>query len=119
MKKTISLIVISIVGVGSVAAHHGLDSYDTTRLLEFTGEVIEFRLMDPHSVLVVETVNSDGTTSIWEVEGGTASGIIDAGLSQEFLRRRPIVHVKGFQTRDGLCAPRCRAAGEDFEFEQD
>jgi len=92
--------------------------YNTEQRVEFSGKVIDFRLMDPHSILIVETVNDDGTSSTWEVEGGTASGIIGSGLSQEFLRSGPIVHIKGFQTKDGSCTPRCRAAGEGFEFER-
>ena len=118
MRKLVSLLLVSLFRISTATAHHGLDSYNTSELVEFKGKVIEFRLMDPHSVLVVQTENSDGSTSTWEIEGGSASGIISSGLSQEFLRTGPIVHVKGFQTKDGVCAPRCRAAGEEFEFEQ-
>ena len=118
MRRIISFFLLSLTGISTAAAHHGLDNYNTTQLVEFKGKVIEFRLMDPHSVLVVETKNPDGTISTWEVEGGSASGIINSGLSQEFLRSGPIVHIKGYQTKDGECAPRCRAAGEDFNFEQ-
>lgn len=118
MTRIVGIFLLSIVGTSTAAAHHGLDDYNTTQLIEFEGKVIEFRLMDPHSVLIVETENSDGTISTWEVEGGSASGIINSGLSQEFLRSGPIVRVKGFQTKDWACTPRCRVAGEAFEFER-
>ena len=118
MRKIVGLFLLSLVGINTATAHHGLDGYNTTQLIEFKGKVIEFRLMDPHSMLVVETENFDGTITTWEVEGGSASGIISSGLSQEFLRSGPIVHIKGFQTKDGACAPRCRAAGESFDFER-
>ena len=119
MNKSASLFLFFLVSISTATAHHGLDNYNTTELVEFEGRVIDFRLMDPHSILVVETENSNGTISTWEIEGGSASGIISSGLSQEFLRSGPTVHIKGFQSKDGLCAPRCRASGEDFRFEQD
>lgn len=116
MYKTLSLILLSLIGSNAAIAHHRPDAYNTTQLIEFKGKVIEFRLMDPHSILVVETEGSEAT--IWEVEGGSASGIISSGLTQEFLRSGPIVHIKGFQTKDGGCTPRCRAVGEAFDFEK-
>ena len=119
MKKLAGLFLLSLVTVGTATAHHGLETHNTTQLVEFKGRVVDFQLMDPHSVLVVETENSDGSVSTWEIEGGSASGIIKSGLSKEFLRSGPIVSIKGFQTKDGMCTPRCRAAGENFEFEQD
>lgn len=100
-------------------AHHGLDLYNTDELIAIEGKVVEFRLMDPHSLLVIETSSKDGTVIQWEVEGGSAAGIVGSGLTREFLRGGPRVRVEGFQTRDGLCAPRCRVAGESFDFEQD
>ena len=99
-------------------AHHGLDLYNTDALVEIEGKVIEVRLMDPHSLLVVEARTTDGRVIQWEVEGGSASGIVGSGLSQEFLRSGPMVSIEGFQTKDDLCAPRCRLAGESFDFQQ-
>ncbi|PCI76231.1 MAG: hypothetical protein COB20_11080 [SAR86 cluster bacterium] len=118
MNRFASIFLLSLAGISTATAHHGLGFYNTTELVEFSGKVIEFRLMDPHSILVVEVENPDGTISTWDVEGGSASGIIGSGLSQEFLRSRPIVNIKGFQTKDGVCTPRCRAAGEAFDFER-
>lgn len=119
MRKYASLFLLPLIGIGTATAHHGLDGYNTNPIVEFEGKVVNFKLMDPHSVLVVETLNSDGTVSTWEIEGGSASGIVASGLSQEFLRSGPTVRIKGFQTKDGLCTPRCRAAGEEFDFEKD
>lgn len=119
MLKPAIVAVVSVLGVCGASAHHGLNLYNTDELIEIEGKVIEVRLMDPHSLLVVETRSGEGTTIQWEVEGGSASGIIGSGLTQEFLRSGPQVRIEGFQTRDGLCTPRCRVAGESFEFQQD
>ena len=117
MNKLVRAFILFLAGTGSASAHHGLDNYNTTQLIELKGRVVDFRLLDPHSILVVETENADGTRSTWEIEGGSGSGIVKAGISQEFLRSGPAVTIKAFQTKDGACTPRCRAAGEDFNFE--
>jgi len=96
-------------------AHHGMDFYDTEMLIEIMGQIKEVRLSDPHSVLVVESRNSG---VLWEVEGGAASGIIAAGLTLEYLRSGPDVHVQGFQTKGKKCEPRCKMKGVKFDFDR-
>ena len=114
-----TFLAIALSGPAAAIAHHGLDLYSTDELIEIEGKVVEFRLMDPHSLLVIESSTEAGTVIQWEVEGGSAAGIVGSGLTQEFLRSGPRVRIEGFQTRDGLCAPRCRVAGESFDFERD
>jgi hypothetical protein len=92
-----------------------MDFYDTDMLIEITGQIKEVRLSDPHSVLVVESRNSG---VLWEVEGGAASGIIAAGLTLEYLRSGPDVHVQGFQTKGKKCEPRCKMKGVKFDFDR-
>jgi len=116
MKHLTLLAIVALASAGAANAHHGLDLYDTTHLLEIKGKVIEVRLMDPHSLLIIESQSDDGTLVEWEIEGGSAAGIISSGLTQDFLRSGPEVRIKGFQTKDGFCAPRCRVAGESFDF---
>ena len=104
----------SITGV--TFAHHGLEGYDTSKAITIEGRVTEFRLMDPHSMLVVEAESPDGTLTVWEIEGGAGSGIVSSGLSREFLSSGPRVRVELFQSRDSLCNLRCSASGQDFTF---
>lgn len=113
------VLVLMVFTVNSPAlAHHGLDAYDTSHLITIEGKVIEYRLMDPHSLLVVEGMNPDGTLTVWEIEGGAGSGIIRAGLSREFLDSYPLVRVSAYQSSNGVCAPRCTASGQDFIFDR-
>ncbi|MCB1669771.1 MAG: DUF6152 family protein [Gammaproteobacteria bacterium] len=118
MRGLIAVIAMFLIGSSVVYAHHGLESYDTGQLIEFEGKVVGFRLMDPHSILVVEVEASDGAKVVWEVEGGRAAGIVEAGLTREFLGSGPLVRVTGYQSKDALCAPNCRMAGQDFDFER-
>ena len=98
-------------------AHHGMLEYDTGRLIELKGMVVGFELLDPHSLLYID-VEEDGKLVSWAIEGGRANGIVNAGLSKEYLSSRPTVIVLAYQSKDGSCHPRCRAVGRDFDFER-
>ncbi len=100
-----------------VHAHHGMDAYDTRVPLELRGKVVAFELMDPHSLLYVDVENQDGTVTSWVIEGGAAHGIVRAGISEASLALGPGVLVRGYQSKDGQCAPNCKAVGRDFVFD--
>ncbi|HBN13953.1 MAG: hypothetical protein CMQ46_03105 [Gammaproteobacteria bacterium] len=102
----------------SATAHHGLDNFDQSTLLTLQGKVVGFELRDPHSVLFVEVANADGSVTAWAIEGGAARGIVEAGLSREFLASGPMVTVTAFPSLDTRCEPWCRAAGRNFDFER-
>lgn len=112
------LVLVIATGNSAVFAHHGLTGFDTSHLIAIEGKVIEYRLRDPHSLLVVEGMNADGTLAVWEIEGGAGSGIVKAGLSREFLDSQPAVRVSAYQSSDGICGPRCKASGQDFNFDR-
>ena len=120
MKRTLILIIqVGVLfSISTVTAHHGLEGYDTDNVIELNGTVVGFELMDPHSMLFVDVINQDATVTRWVVEGGAASGIISSGLTREFLNGNPSVLVKAYQSKDGLCSPRCRASGREFDFQQ-
>ncbi len=109
--------ICEIVAVNQSRAHHGLGEYDTSAVVEFTGQVVGFELVDPHSLLHVDVENADGSITRWTVEGGPAHGIIGSGVTRESLSFNPIVTVRGYQSKDKRCEPRCRANGRDFAFE--
>ena len=75
-----------------------------------------FELMDPHSLLYVD-VDKNGASIAWVIEGGKAHGIVTAGLTREYLNSRPEVVILAYQSKDGLCQPRCKAVGRDFKFD--
>ena len=104
--------------VGPVAAHHGLEGYDTSKLIELKGKVVGMELMDPHSVLFVDVENEDGSVTSWVIEGGSAHGIVRAGLTPDSLNSGPTATILGYQSIDRNCTPKCKANGRDFTFEQ-
>ena len=52
---------------GSVLGHHGAGVYDTSKTITVTGEVSQFRFVNPH-VLIYANVEQDGKTVEWSGE---------------------------------------------------
>lgn len=117
-KARLAALIVTMISTACASAHHGLDAFDQTEVIELEGRVVGFELRNPHSVLFIEVGNPDGSRTAWEIEGGAARGIIEAGLSRAFLSRGPTVRVTGFRSRDTSCQPRCLAAGRSFDFDR-
>ena len=110
-------LLIGCLGIGSAAAHHGHGAYDTLAIVKLNGKVVDFELLDPHSLLYVDVTEDDGSVTSWVIEGGAAYGIVRAGLTKASLARGPTVTVRANPSKDGLCRPLCRGLGQSFEFQ--
>ena len=100
-----------------VFAHHGLANYDTREVIKIHGQVVDYRLRDPHSLLFVEVTNDDGSRTLWTIQGGSASGLARSGISRQKLASHPKVIVHAYGSRNNQCREQCEAAGLDFIFE--
>ena len=75
--KTSRLAVVLVVAAGLIAAprpaaaHHSLANYDRQNAVTLTGTVVEFQLKNPHSQIVFEVTEPDGTVTRWTA--GTSS----------------------------------------------
>jgi hypothetical protein len=100
-----------------LVAHHGLDEYDTRTVIQLKGQVVGFKLQDPHSLLYVDVTNADGSITHWAVEGGAASGIAKSGVTKTKLSSNPRIIVHAYGSRNNTCKQDCNASGLDFIFE--
>lgn len=116
MKRYIWLSIFAVLLGFPVFAHHGTTGYDTSKLVVLEGTVIGYELNDPHSFLFVKVIDQSGRIVKWEIEGGAGSGIVKAGLSQQFLSSNPTVTIKAFQQTNNSCLSSCKAIGQDFDF---
>lgn len=71
--------VLALCATGAAQAHHSIaGSFDPTRSIQVTGEVVEWRFRNPHALLVVQgTAIVDGRTDTaarrWEIETSAAA----------------------------------------------
>jgi hypothetical protein len=71
---------------GAVLAHHSFAMFDQEHPLDLTGTVKEYRYTSPHTFIILDVKQPDGTNQLWNLEGGAPSGLIRDGWSSKTLK---------------------------------
>jgi hypothetical protein len=100
------IVAVTIAGFISVLcipgyAHHSMTMFDTNKEVTLTGVVKEFQYTNPHSWLIIEASNGDGTTTNWGIEGPGPSSLIRAGIAKSDFSPGTKVTIIGHPMRDG------------------
>ena len=93
---------------GSAAAHHAMEVHylvSEDAIVTHEGVVKNFSLMDPHSYLVV-TVEEEGETGDWILEGQSRVMLTRAGWRFDLLSAGTLVKFAAFPARSGDTARR-------------
>ena len=80
------------------------------------GKVTKVEWINPHAWVHVMNTNPDFQQGEWMVEGGTPNTLLRAGIDRNSLKPGTEIVVRGYQSKDGLCKPKCRANGRDVTF---
>ena len=72
--------------------------------------------INPHAWIHVDHKKPDGTVESWMVEGGTPNTLLRRGITKDSLKIGTEIVVRGYQSKDALCKPKCRANGRDVTF---
>ena len=59
---------------GVVLAHHSFAMFDQEHPIQLAGTVKEFRYTSPHTFIILDVKEKDGTSQLWNLEGGAPSG---------------------------------------------
>lgn len=95
------------------SAHHSFAAeFDADMPVHLEGTVVEFQWVNPHSWLVIDVTQEDGSVERWRVEGGAPSALLRRGWNRDSLPPGTEVVVDGFQAKDG----KPRANARDIEF---
>jgi hypothetical protein len=86
---------------GPAAAHHSVAMFDFSREVVLSGKVVEFQYTNPHSWLIIEVLNEDGTTTNWGFEAEGPSTLTRAGVGRNTFPPGTEVTVRGRPMRDG------------------
>jgi hypothetical protein len=72
--------------------------------------------INPHAWVHVNVAGADGAMTEWMVEGGTPNTLLRAGIDRNSLKPGQEIIVRGYQSKDKLCKPACKANGRDVTF---
>jgi hypothetical protein len=80
-KTTTGIAVLALVLANSLAAHHSLTNYDTTKAVRVKGTIVQFHPINPHSILYLDEQGADGQVHRWAIEGPSALQLNRIGLA--------------------------------------
>ena len=99
------------------AAHHAFSAeFDADSPVLLRGEVTRVEWVNPHAWIHLQVENDDGEMEHWMVEGGTPNTLFRNGITRESLLPGTEIQVRGYQSKDFLCVPACKANGRDVTF---
>ncbi|MDZ4371418.1 MAG: DUF6152 family protein [Phenylobacterium sp.] len=99
---------------GAAWAHHAFAAeFDGKAPVLLRGKVTRVEWINPHAWVHIAANNADGTTTAWMVEGGTPNTLLRSGINRNSLKPGTEIIVRGYQSKDKLCKPACKANGRD------
>lgn len=102
---------------GAAWAHHAFAAeFDGKSPVLLRGKVTRVEWINPHAWVHIAAVQPNGTTTAWMVEGGTPNTLLRSGIDRNSLKPGTEIIVRGYQSKDKLCRPACKANGRDVTF---
>lgn len=86
---------------GPLMAHHSGAMFDNEKVVTLEGKVKEFQYTNPHSWLLVDVTNEDGSVTTWGFEAEGPSTLMRAGIPKSLLPEGMEITVVGNPMRDG------------------
>ena len=75
-----------MVAGGAAWAHHSFAMFDQDHPMELQGTVQEFKFTSPHTFVLLEVKGSDGSPTVWNLEGASPSALVREGWSSKTLK---------------------------------
>ena len=85
----------------AAGAHHSAEMFEPERTVTLTGTVKEFQYINPHSWLIVDIENDDGTTTTWGFEAEGPQDLMHGGVRKSDLPPGARITVTARPMRDG------------------
>jgi len=103
-------------GAGVAYAHHAFAAeFDGKAPVLLRGKVTKVEWINPHAWVHLNAVTPTGEVK-WMVEGGTPNTLLRSGINRNSLKAGTEIVVRGYQSKDRLCEPICKANGRDVTF---
>ena len=117
-RATVLVVALYLLSPLVVQAHHGRSMFDTEKEFTLTGVVKEFQYTNPHSWLLVDVTNKDGSVTTWGFEAEGPGVLMRNGIRKSDLAPGMKVTVTGYPMKNGQPAgswlKTVRADGVEF-----
>ena len=100
-RAVLLLVTVTACLTSQAVAHHSGEMFEPERTVTLTGVVKEFRYINPHSWLLVDIENDDGTTTTWGFEAEGPQDLMHGGVRKSDLPPGERVTITGRPMRDG------------------
>lgn len=115
-----TVLVLALLALSSlvVDAHHGVSQFETEKEVTVTGVVKEFQYTNPHSWLLVDVTNKDGSVTTWGFEAEGPGVLMRNGVRKSDFTPGTKLTVTGHPLKNGQPAASwvkaVRADGVEF-----
>lgn len=113
---TVALTAVGVTAHNAWAHHAFAAEFDANAPVLLRGKVSKVEWINPHAWVHVMVETAGKPEAEWMVEGGTPNTLLRAGLTKASLKPGAEVIVRGYQSKDRLCSPACKANGRDVTF---
>jgi hypothetical protein len=107
-----------LLAAASAQAHHSAVMFEATKEVTLEGVVKEFQFTNPHSWLLVDVTNKDGSVTTWGFEAEGPSTLLRNGVRPADFKYGTKLTITGRPMRDGrpaaLWLKAVRADGAEF-----
>ena len=114
----LSIGVLAVLAVPGLAHHSGA-MFEQAKTITVEGVVKEFQFTNPHSWLLVDVKNKDGSVTTWGFEAEGPSTLQRAGIRRSDFLPGTMLKITGHPMRDGSPAAAwvdaVRADGKRFD----
>lgn len=105
MTRNVALAAFTVLALGSgslvVHAHHSGTMFDEKKEVTIEGVVKEFQYTNPHSWLLVDVTNADGTITTWGFEAEGPSTMMQRKVRRSDFAPGTKVRITGHPMKDG------------------
>src|SRR2546426_9590500 len=104
MRRDLTALLVSGVFVstsGAAIAHHSFAMFDQENPIELEGSVQEFKYTSPHTFILLQVKEKDGSTTVWNLEGSAPSNLVRDGWSSRSLKPGDEIRVMVEPFRSG------------------
>jgi len=85
-------------------AHHSTAMFDDQREITVTGAIKEFQYTNPHSWLIIDVTNDDGSVTTWGFEAEGPTTLTRSGIRKSTLPPGTKITITGHPMKDGRSA---------------